>query len=274
MLSWRPVLWLREYLLLAGDIESNPGPKWICSLCNNIIKRTQCSLRCNAREQHWVHERCAKIKAEQYTEKWTCQQHKDKERGKRKINLTLLQLNINGIRNKLEELKEVVQKKKPHVIMIQETKLQKQHKTPILEEYSTVRCDRPQGNGGGGLLTYIHSNLQFRELTNFQTYINGAERSVVEIRDGRNFTLRLANIYIPPRDINADQDEIRTNQCIQELLTADTILAGDVNAHAPLWHSSITDARGIYIEELLLTSDMTMMNEETPTRIPFDQTQR
>jgi exonuclease III len=141
-----------------------------------------------------------------------------------------------------------VQKRKPYVILIQETKLQEQQKTPMLEQYSSVRCDRPQGNSGGGLLTYVHSNLQFRELTNFQTYKNGVERSVVEIRDRSNSTCRLANIYIPPRDINADQDEIRTNQCIQELLMADTILAGDVNVHAPLWHSSITDARGIYIE--------------------------
>jgi hypothetical protein len=67
---------------------------------------------------------------------------------------------------------------------------------------------------------------------------------------------------------------MRTNQCIQELLTADTILAGDVNAHAPLGHSSITDARGICIEELILTSDMTTMDEEISTRIPFDQTHR
>jgi hypothetical protein len=88
--------------------------------------------------------------------------------------------------------------------MIQETKIQEQHKTPILEQYSSVRCDRLQGNGGGGLLTYVQSNFSFRELTNFQTYINGVERSVVEIRDGRNFTLTLANIYIPARDINAD----------------------------------------------------------------------
>jgi hypothetical protein len=73
----------------------------------------------------------------------------------------------------------------------------------------------------------------------------------VEIRDGGNFTLRLANIYIPPRDINADQDEIRKNKCIQELLTADTILAGeDINFKKAKW-----DCYNEYIGSMLIADD-------------------
>ena len=64
------------------DIERNPGPttthkeNWICDICHKLIcGRKHISIRCN-RIEHWVNIRCAGIRLAQYTDTWTCYQHK------------------------------------------------------------------------------------------------------------------------------------------------------------------------------------------------------
>ena len=114
-------------LTKAGDVESNPGPTthtnkhtpviWICDLCYKQTNKKQTSIRC----------KYTKIKQGQYKPDWRCTIHtptqnvtitpstahqkqttthpltnnnqpKDK-------NIVILQININGIRNKIKELK-------------------------------------------------------------------------------------------------------------------------------------------------------------------------
>ena len=67
----------------AGDVETNPGPTtsrkqvWICNICHRHIQvRKQISIRCNMIE-HWMHLRCSGIRLAQYTDTWTCHQHKE-----------------------------------------------------------------------------------------------------------------------------------------------------------------------------------------------------
>ena len=63
--------------------ETNPGPTttckqvWICDICHRQIQvRKQISVRCN-RIEHWVHLRCAGFRLAQYTDTWTCHQHRE-----------------------------------------------------------------------------------------------------------------------------------------------------------------------------------------------------
>ena len=55
-------------------------------------------------------------------------------------NLIILQVNINGLRNKLEELKLLIHD--THVDQIQETKLTHKVKTPKIHNFTAVRTDR------------------------------------------------------------------------------------------------------------------------------------
>ena len=49
---------------------------WICDICHIQIQvRKQISIRCN-RIEHWVRLRCAGICLAQYTDTWTCHQHR------------------------------------------------------------------------------------------------------------------------------------------------------------------------------------------------------
>jgi glutaredoxin-related protein len=79
--------------------------------------------------------------------------------------LKILQININGIRNKINELNLLISKTKPDVITIQESKLTADSKTPFINGYTPSRKDQDRVlNKGGGLLTYISSKLTFSEI--------------------------------------------------------------------------------------------------------------
>ena len=81
--SCGPAGWLATFLIKASDVETNPGSTtsrkqvWICNICHRQIQvRKQISIRCN-RIEHWVHLRCTCIRLAQYTDTWTCHQHKE-----------------------------------------------------------------------------------------------------------------------------------------------------------------------------------------------------
>ena len=73
---------------------------------------------------------------------------------------TVLQLYANGIGNKLTELGVVMDNNKVKVKVIQESKLTPKSKNPCIHNYTTVRKDRPHGQGGG-LLIFIHISVTF-----------------------------------------------------------------------------------------------------------------
>ena len=158
---------LLALLTKAGDVVSNPGPttytdkhtpvNWICNLCHKQINKKQTSIRCNhTYNTHWVNLNCTHIKQRQHKHDWRCTIHthtqnvtttpctdnttshhkqtttapplSNNNQPKDK-NIVILQININGIRNKIEELKNLVHSTQPDIITIQETKLTQKTKT-------------------------------------------------------------------------------------------------------------------------------------------------
>ena len=123
---------------------------WICDLCHKQINKKKTSIRCNhTHNTHWVHLNCTHIKQRQYKPYWRCTIHTPTQNvttTPRTDNTTphhkqtttypltnnnqpkdktivIIQININGIRNKIEELKNLVHSTQPYIITIQETKL-------------------------------------------------------------------------------------------------------------------------------------------------------
>ena len=162
-----PAEWLTLLILKAGDVESNPGPK------NRKLPpsalTTQTSTHSHATTSH----------------------HNQKL-------LTLLQLNINSITNKHEELKLLVTELQPDIITIQETKLKKHNKTPQIPTYSAIRTDRANGKGGG-LLTYIKHNITFSDtkIPNFINPIN-TELQIIQLHITNNKHLHHRKYIHPP----------------------------------------------------------------------------
>ena len=149
-----PSAWLALLLTKAGDVESNPGPTIHTNrahihqhslqsfgLVTFVTNKQHTSIRCNhTHKTHWVHLKCTQIKQRQYKPDRRCAVHtptqlvtttpstsnttahyqqnttypltnnnqpKDK-------NIVILQININGIRNTIEELKNLVNSTQLH----------------------------------------------------------------------------------------------------------------------------------------------------------------
>ena len=192
--------------------------------------------------------------------------------------LTLLQLNINSITNKHEELKLLVTELQPDIITIQETKLKKHNKTPQIPTYSAIRTDRANGKGGG-LLTYIKHNITFSDtkISNFINPIN-TELQIIQLHITHTKIYTIANIYISPRNTTSPDHatcDADITSCIQYITNLpNSIISGDINAHSPIWHSHTTDHRGDLIADLLGNSDHITLNTNTHTRLPFAANQR
>ena len=66
-------------LLLAGDIEKNPGPaRFPCTVCRKPVKRNQRGIECS-KCAHWTHAKCGGVSPEEYVkvgeredEPWLC----------------------------------------------------------------------------------------------------------------------------------------------------------------------------------------------------------
>ena len=110
-------------------------------------------------------------------------------------NLIILQVNINGINNKLEELKTLIKNTHADIITIQETKLTSKSNTPKVPTYATVRADRPH-KSGGGLITLIRDNITFTP-TDIPSTINthNIELQMVKVHLNNTKHITIANVY-------------------------------------------------------------------------------
>ena len=247
-----PAEWLALLILKAGDVESNPGPQ------NRKLPPSA-------------------LTTQTTTLNSTTHSHATTSHPNQKL-LALLQLNINSITNKHEELKLLVTELQPDIITIQETKLKKHNKTPQIPTYSAIRTDRANGKGGG-LLTYIKHNITFSDtkIPNFINPIN-TELQIIQLHITHKKIYTIANIYIPPRNTTSPDHatcDADITSCIQYITNLpNSIISGDINAHSPIWHSHTTDHRGDLIADLLGNSDHITLNTNTHTRLPFAANQR
>ena len=238
-----PAEWLALLILKAGDVESNPGPQ------NRKLPPSA-------------------LTTQTTTLNSTTHSHATTSHPNQKL-LTLLQLNINSITNKHEELKLLVTELQPDIITIQETKLKKHNKTPQIPTYSAIRTDRANGKGGG-LLTYIKHNITFSDtkIPNFINPIN-TELQIIQLHITHTKIYTIANIYIPPRNTTSPDHatcDADITSCIQYITNLpNSIISGDINAHSPIWHSHTTDHRGDLIADLLGNSDHITLNTNTHT---------
>ena len=179
----------------------------------------------------------------------TTQTHRPSSKSER--NLIILQVNINGLRNKLEELKLLIHDTHADIITILETKLIPNAKTPKIHNFTSVRTDRLHKAGGG----LIRDNITFTT-TDIPSTINthNIELQMVKVHINNTKHITIANIYIPPRDTTS------TN-------IPHSVLTGDVNAHSTLWHSYTDGYRIKLIADVISNVDHITLNTNSPTRV-------
>ena len=124
----------------------------------------------------------------------------DSQQPSNRKTIKILQLNINGLTSKTDELKDLLDRPNMDidVITLQETKLKKTSKTPKIPNFTAVRKDRPHRTGGG-LMTYIKNDIIFTDIKTPQN-INQqlTELQHIKIHLTKHKALNIHNVYIPP----------------------------------------------------------------------------
>ena len=110
----------------------------------------------------------------------------------------VLQLNANGIGNKLTELEVVLERNKVKVAVIKESKLSHKSKNPCIQNYTTERKDRSHGQGGV-LLIFIHRSMTFSKQPSSPESLSDPHLEELSIKaELGNTKLIISNVYIPP----------------------------------------------------------------------------
>ena len=271
----RPDRTLVMLLQMSGDVHPNPGPatKYPCPVCARNDTSRGVGYQCN-RYSGWVHAKCSGLlNAAQYRRScdWACgpcstppptpspppTSTPPTDQKSDDSTFNVLQLNANGIGNNLTELGVVMENNKVKVAVIQESKLTPKSKKNCIQNYTTVRKDRPHGQGGG-LLIFIHRSITFsiQPSSAESLYDPHLEELAIEAEIG-NTKLIISNIYIPP----ASSCSNGYQSSIEHLLTTkDSLILGDFNAHHPSWYSGSTDTRGRKMADSINGSDHGILN--------------
>ena len=184
----------------------------------------------------------------------------------------ILQLNCNGLNSSHTEIAAFLTEKNISIACLQETKLSTRSTLKPFPGYTPIRQDRDTGRGGGGLLTLIREDLHFATWDTSSLFPgdHSAEVLGTEVHLG-GLPLRVANIYIPPCTSCPAGYQTKFDSLFNSS-SNNTILLGDLNAHHPSWYSATNDdraaARGTALDNSISNSDICILNEDSPTRLP------
>ena len=108
----------------------------------------------------------------------------------RVLKLKILQLNANGLKNKIHQLIDLINKLDIKIAAIQESKLTKENAWhPQLQPYQ--RRQNQTEDNGGGVAFLVHESIQFEQLPTIQDpYI---ENIAIKVGD-----IKIINLYIHP----------------------------------------------------------------------------
>ena len=190
--------------------------------------------------------------------------------------LRILQWNVDGVGTAEVDLLGFIDRD-PNidVILAQESKLIPSDKTPSLPGYTAVRRDRPPapggagaGSRGGGLITFVKKDIAFRPTKAYtrEDDVGQLEAQAVEIplSPGGQFTV--VNVYNPPV-----RGPVNPSSGVQFLRVpvAPFIVAGDFNAHSPLWDDASQDADnwGEELETWIDDHGLASLNDGSATHV-------
>lgn len=172
-------------------------------------------------------------------------------------NSNFIQWNCQGIRNKKDELLEIIQVHTPSIIAIQESKLWNNSEFRI-PNYVLHRQDGHYNRTPhGGVALCIHHSFPYQVIplqSNFQA---------VAIRIQLQTLITVCSIYVPR---STSIDEATLLQLIEQL-PPPFLIMGDFNSYNTLWGDNVTDARGRVLEDVITQLQLNVMNDGSPTRI-------
>ena len=176
------------------------------------------------------------------------------------MDLQVLQWNANGLGAHGHELYALVRQQvlKPHIILIQEAKLGKRSKYQ-LPGYTQYRKDRK--TLGGGLVTFVASRCTS---TIIEVEVGNLETQIISVQMANGKSIRIANVYhrVASPTTSAELKKL------SDLVGSSGLIAGDFNAHSPLWGDEVNHANGFgrMVESWVESAGLVILNTGEPTR--------
>ena len=137
-----------------------------------------------------------------------------------------MSLNIFSLLPHLDELRMLVDNDKPHIICINETKLDDSTDDSLIHinDYVVIRKDR--NKHGGGVAIYIHQNIQFGELM-----CDELESVSIQVKNGKYIykPFILTPIYRPPGKPVSYFNDLGSLFGRLESQNRESIIVGDIN---------------------------------------------
>lgn len=186
--------------------------------------------------------------------------------------LSIFQWNCHGVRNKLAELKNYINKNSPDVICLQETLLKQTH-TISIPNYTIVRQDRPtvtmegRQKAGGGTLIAVKTSIPFIRIKlpdNIEhTAVSILLQTYSNSPDQRKKYLHIYNTYFAiPNIIDLDF----ANDIIDST-DVKAIVLGDFNAHSTYWKAEKNDINGKLLTAYIIDHNLHLTSPNQPTYI-------
>lgn len=168
----------------------------------------------------------------------------------------LLEWNLNGLFNNLEELKLIVANRKPSIMCLQETHL-KGNVSYNLKHFTAYYRNRADNRkASGGVATFVSNSIPSKVIPITTTL----EAIAVEIQ--HPLKLNICNVYLPgDQQITCEDLSMLLDQ-----IPYPRIVLGDFNAHNIMWGSNHTDKRGRTVEDLMDSHSLLLLNTGDSTR--------
>ena len=166
--------------------------------------------------------------------------------------LNILHMNVSGLSTKKVELAKTFHDQNIHIAVLQET----QHQTadPYISGFTSYKCKCQECRG---VLTYIRNDITGRA-ENLTSGSTDMQEVTVWWNHQKYYIL---NVYSPPGTTCSIPH-------LQETIYSRTIVCGDFNSHSPRWGYRDLDDNGRYIEELVDSSNLILVqNKDTPATL-------
>ena len=167
--------------------------------------------------------------------------------------LSLVQFNCNGLSSKLSELKLYIFRRKPDVVCLCETWVQR--RPPKFPGYRASWLHRPAGHGGG-LCTLVRDDIPFTVIALPAYHSALLEVQAISLSSPLGL-ISILNIYNPCKSISY-AEFLHYIRSLMPLF----IVVGDFNAHSPVWDvRGRINATGRSVEQLLEEGVVGLVNE-------------
>ncbi|GFU02363.1 probable RNA-directed DNA polymerase from transposon X-element [Trichonephila clavipes] len=177
--------------------------------------------------------------------------------------LSIFSWNADGVRSRIVEIRDFIDKHSPDIFLLQETHLRPEHSFKI-PNYICYRNDRTHPAPGRGGTAIIIKNFISHYHVPTPPLFTGVEATLFIIIPIDYDPILIGSIYIPPinnyfRNLGAALDTIFN-------FNSKTILVGDLNAKHTSCVCQCSDTRGNRLYNYIVKNSIDVLAPPTPTR--------